>query len=258
MRSTTMIAATLALLAAGPALAETLVMGNEGDYPPFSITNADGSLTGLEPDLARALCAKLGAECEIQAMDFKALIPSLVTGKLNMIVSQLLPTEERKAAVEMTDAILENPETWIAPASYEGEVTPETLSGKSVGIIKGSWNVALVEKYAPDATLKQYDNLAAIKLDLESGRIDIATAGTLAGVRNFIDQPDGAEWKLITPTPELVGDAAYNWAVQKGNTELRDRVNVALGELFADCTYTNIRKKYILVSASSREPASCQ
>ncbi len=258
MRKTGIIAAIAALCWAGQVSAETLIMGNEGDYPPFSITNADGSLTGLEPDLARALCERLKAECTIQAMDFKALIPSLVTGKINMIVSQLFPNEERRAAVEMTNPVLENPETWIAPTGTAKEITPDFLNGKSVGIIKGSWNLPLIEKYAPGAVLKQYDNLPAIKLDLEAGRVDLGTAGTLAAVRNFIDQPDGSKWELITPDKELVGEATFNWAVQKGNVELRDRVNKALKEMFADCTYTKIRKKYISVPSSSQEPASCQ
>ena len=37
------------------AFATSLKLGNEGNYPPFSITNADGSLAGLEPDLAAAV-----------------------------------------------------------------------------------------------------------------------------------------------------------------------------------------------------------
>lgn len=257
MKTKTLLAGMLAALLANSAYADTLKMGNEGDYPPFSITNPDGTLTGLEPDLAKALCAKLGDECEIQAMDFKGLIPSLVTGKLDVIVSQLFPSEERRNAVEMTDAVLENPETWIAAAGLSADITPDFLSGKSVGIIKGAWNVPVIEKYAPGANLKQYDNLAAIKLDLEAGRLDIGTAGKLAAVKNFVDQADGSKWQLITPVTELVGDSKFHWAVRKGNVELRDRVNTAIAAMLEDCTYSGIRKKYFSVPTSSREPSSC-
>ncbi|MDO5604203.1 MAG: transporter substrate-binding domain-containing protein [Paracoccus sp. (in: a-proteobacteria)] len=258
MKSNAIMAGMLAALMASGAYAETLKMGNEGDYPPFSITNPDGTLTGLEPDLARAVCAKLNAECEIQAMDFRGLIPSLVTGKINVIASQLYPSEERRNAVEMTDAVLENPETWIAAAALDGEITPEFLDGKSIGIIKGAWNIIPVQTYAPNATLKQYDNLAAIKLDLEAGRLDIGTAGRLAAVNNFIDRPDGDNWQLIEPVPELVGDSRFHWAVGKGNVELRDRMNEALNALLEDCSYSEIRKAYFSVPTSSREPANCQ
>lgn len=242
----------------GSAQAETLKMGNEGDYPPFSITQPDGTLSGLEPTLARALCKKLGAECDIQPMEFKSLIPALATGKIDMIVSQIFPTPEREKAVDLTIPVLENPEIWITKAGANATVTPETLKGKSIGIIKGAWNVELVKNYAPDATLNQYDNISAIRLDLEAGRIDIASAGKLAALRGFIDAKDGKDWQLVEPVKELIGAGTFSWAVQKGNTELRERVNKALGELYADCTYTNIRKDFFSLPTSSQEPASCK
>lgn len=250
---------SVAVAAAGQsAAAQTLVMGNEGDYPPFSITQADGTLTGFEPTLARALCDKLGAECEIQAMEFSGLIPSLVTGKIDMIVSQLFPNPERAGAVDLTDPVIANPETWILPAGSDEEITASWLSGKSIGVIRGAWNVAALAEYAPDASLRQYDNLGAIKLDLEAGRIDVATAGIYAALANFQEGDDAANWTLVPPEGDLVGNAQYTWAVQKGNTELLSQVNAALEEMFADCTYTEIRKEYFSVRTSPREPDSCQ
>ena len=77
----------LSLSIAAPAQAAKLLLGNEGTYPPFSILGTDGSLSGLEPDLARAMCERMEAECEIVTMDFSALLPSLISGKIDMIVS---------------------------------------------------------------------------------------------------------------------------------------------------------------------------
>lgn len=238
--------------------AEAMKLGNEGNYPPFSITQADGTLVGLEPDLANALCERLGEECEIQAMEFGGLLPSLVGGKIDMIVSQLFPKPERLEATEFTDPVLNNPESWIVPVSGNDEITPEYLDGKSIGVIKGSWNLPLIREYAPGATIKQYDNISGIRLDLEAGRLDVGTAGRLAAAVNVISAENGDSYKLIDPVETLAGNEAYSWAVQKGNVELRDRVNEALEGLFADCTYTNIRKQYIPVAASNREPESCQ
>lgn len=255
---TILAAAAFVACAAGSVSAEALKLGNEGNYPPFSITEADGSLIGLEPDLARALCERLGRECEVQAMEFNALLPSLVSGRIDMIVSQLFPKPERLEATEFTDPVLTNPETWVVPLSGPDEITPEYLDGKSIGIIKGSWNLPLVREYAPGATIKQYDNVSGIRLDLEAGRLDVGTVGRLAAAVNIIAAENGDNYKLIAPIESLMGNEAFSWAVQKGNTELRDRVNKELEGLFADCTYTNIRKRYFEVATSDREPESCQ
>lgn len=71
----TITALTLAgasLFAVTPAQAEKLVLGNEGSYPPFSMVDPSGRLTGFEPDLAREMCKRMKVDCEIVVMDFKA------------------------------------------------------------------------------------------------------------------------------------------------------------------------------------------
>jgi ABC-type amino acid transport substrate-binding protein len=105
--------AVLALVAAAvlwgrAALADTLKFGNEGTYPPFSLLAPDGKLTGMEPDVAREMCKRMNAECEIVTMDFKALIPSMLQGKLDGITSQITPTPERVGKVLFSRVILQN------------------------------------------------------------------------------------------------------------------------------------------------------
>ena len=62
-------------------------LGNEGIFPPFSMVDSDGNLTGIEPDWAREMCKRMNAECEFMVMDFKALIPSMLQGKFDALVS---------------------------------------------------------------------------------------------------------------------------------------------------------------------------
>ena len=59
-------ASALVLLAAKPALAaEKLRIATTGDYPPFTYVGDNDTITGFDVDIALALCAELGAECEI-------------------------------------------------------------------------------------------------------------------------------------------------------------------------------------------------
>lgn len=251
----------MALLAAGgtASAAETLRLGNEGNYPPFSITNADGSLAGLEPDLAATVCEKIDATCEIVAMEFKALLPAMTTGKLDGIVTQLFPKPERLEVSEFTDPILENPMAWAVPAKWDGAVTPASLDGKSIGTIKGNWAIEPLKAFAPGVEIREYDNINQIILELRSGRLDAALAGRLNWIPSLIDAEGGADWRIEPTTGDMAGQVeAYSWAFQKGNTALRDKVNGALTALFEDCSYTKIRKKYFSQATSSREPANCQ
>ena len=60
-------------------------LGNEGIFPPFSMVDSDGTLKGVEPDLAREMCKRMNVECEFIVMDFKALIPSILQGKFDIL-----------------------------------------------------------------------------------------------------------------------------------------------------------------------------
>ena len=52
---------------------KTIRIATEGTYKPFSITKADGSLTGFDVDFMRALCAEMKANCEINPQDWDGL-----------------------------------------------------------------------------------------------------------------------------------------------------------------------------------------
>lgn len=253
-------AGVLSGLLVGPAAAASLElkMGNEGTFPPFSIVDASGQLSGLEPELARELCQRLDATCDIRAMEFKALLPSLISGKIDVIVSQLFPKPERLEKTEFTAPVLVNPNSWAVPHDWSDAITPDTLDGKAIGTIKGSWYLAAMKDWAKDADIKQYENIEQIRLDLLAGRLDLAIGGKLNWIRILLDAEGGDQWKLVDATEPLVGTEAYSWAVQKGNVELRDKINTALADIFADCTYSEIRKRYFSEPTSDQEPAGCQ
>src|SRR6476469_7647524 len=67
-----------AALAAGIALApaavakdwKTVVIGMEGAYEPWNLTDSSGKIVGFEPDLVTDVCKRAGLECKIIAQDW--------------------------------------------------------------------------------------------------------------------------------------------------------------------------------------------
>lgn len=254
---------TAAVLAAGfsvLASAQTLnlKLGNEGTYPPFAILATDGTLTGMEPDLAREMCKRIGAECEILAMDFKALLPSLITGKIDLIVSQLTPLPERLEKTEFSRPVVVNPEGFVVPKDWNKGYDNAAFKGVRIGVQKGSGQSNFIETQRPDAVPVYYENPDQIKLDLLVGRIDAVFGAKINYTIDLIDKPEGRDWKIseedFWPGGEKKG---ASWAAQKGNTELIAKVDKALNSMIEDCTYTKIRKNYLSVKTLPEEPAKC-
>jgi len=63
------------MLLSASAFADKLRVGVEGAYPPFSSVNKDGKLEGFDIEIAQALCADMGVECNLIKQDWDGIIP---------------------------------------------------------------------------------------------------------------------------------------------------------------------------------------
>ncbi|WP_075215274.1 transporter substrate-binding domain-containing protein [Mongoliimonas terrestris] len=260
------IAGSLFAGTAVSARAETLKLGNEGVYPPFSMVDSAGNLTGVEPDLAREMCARMKVECEILVMDFKALVPSMLQGKFDVLISQLTPTPERKEKMLFTQRVVANPMTFVVPANFEYELTKEALAGKGVkiGMQRGGAHIKYIENWLGDSIeYTFYDNPDQTRMDLLAGRINMLFEAKINVTLELINKPEGKDYKLYggeywigeESVPEA--ERGLSWAVPKGKEELLARIDATLSEMIADCTYTKIRKKYLDITTMPAD-AACE
>ncbi|GAM68793.1 lysine-arginine-ornithine-binding periplasmic protein precursor [Vibrio sp. JCM 19236] len=112
-----LLAATIAATAlSGVAQAKewkTVRFGIEGAYPPFSKTEADGSLSGFDVDMANALCKEMEVKCVLVAQDWDGIIPSLLARKYDAIIAAMSITEERKKRVDFTGKYAQIPNKFM-------------------------------------------------------------------------------------------------------------------------------------------------
>ena len=72
-------------------------------YPPMEMFDENQQLTGLDFDLAQALGAKLGVKLELQTQAFDSIIPSLQSGKNDIVMSGMNDTPERQESLDFVD-----------------------------------------------------------------------------------------------------------------------------------------------------------
>jgi polar amino acid transport system substrate-binding protein len=83
-----------------------LVIGMELNYPPFEMTDTAGTPCGVGVDMGRALCTYLHRPIDIQNMPFEGLIPALKTGRIDLIISSMTATDERRKSIDFSDPYL--------------------------------------------------------------------------------------------------------------------------------------------------------
>ncbi|MER2507565.1 transporter substrate-binding domain-containing protein [Amaricoccus sp.] len=237
----------LALMAfAAPAAAQTLRIGTEAAYKPFAYVLPSGELTGFDIDITKALCKQMGVECTITNMAFDGLIPALNAKKVDAIIASMSITEEREKTIGMAGPYYFVPAMFIGAKDAGLEATPEALSGKYVGVQRGSTMSNYVKATFPDARVQAYDTVEAAVLDLGSGRVDLVFADSVV-LSDFLAGKDGAGFAPV-------GDPVYNKeylgsgagiGVRLDDAELKAKFNDALAALIASGEYKTLNDKYV-------------
>jgi polar amino acid transport system substrate-binding protein len=76
-----------------------LKLGTAPVTEPFSYVDGSGRITGFDIEMAGLVAGKLGKKLEVVSMDFGALIPALVSKKVDMIGACIIITDERARKV---------------------------------------------------------------------------------------------------------------------------------------------------------------
>lgn len=76
-----------------------LRFGTSAVTEPFSFIDHSGQITGFDIEIANHIAMALGVELEIVDMDFGAMIPALISGKVDLIGACITISEERAKKV---------------------------------------------------------------------------------------------------------------------------------------------------------------
>ena len=223
---------------------ETIRIATEGAYPPFNFVQADGTLAGLDVDMANALCAEMKAKCLIVPQDWDGMIPGLMAKKFDAVIASMSITEERKKQVDFTNKYYTTPLAIVVPKdSTLTGVTPEALSGKAVGAQAATTQADYAtDKYgAAGADVKLYPTNDEATADLQTGRLDALISDKFVVV-DWLNKAGKECCRLLGDVPGTETEAGI--AIRKGDDALRERFNGAIKAIVADGTYGKIVAKY--------------
>ena len=273
-----------AALAAGFALAptafakdwKTVVIGMEGAYDPWNLTDSSGKIVGFEPDLAMDLCKRAGFECKIIAQDWDGMIPGLKAGKFDVIMDGMAITDERKKEIDFTKPYAASPGSFLAPKDSPLAKAPDAgklinldkdpkdgdaaikgvqaaLKGKTLGVQVSTTHANFAGQYLKDiATVKEYKTTDDRDLDLKSGRLD-AVLEDLPTNMATASKPDGSALAVVGP--EFIGGVfgpGEGMGIRKSDADLTAKFDTALAAAVADGTVKKLSEQWFKADLTPR------
>ena len=216
----------------------TLRMGTNATFPPYESVDDNNNVVGIDADIAAAVAEKLGMQLEITNMEFDSLIPALNADQIDIIFAGMTITEERKESVDCSDSYATGIQSIIVPENSD-IASPDDLAGKKVGVQTGTTGDIYCTDDLGEECVQRFENGVVATQALVNGQIDAVVIDN-EPAKAYVAANEGLK---IVETAYAVED--YAAAINKGNTELLDKVNGALKELKDEGKLDEIIKTYI-------------
>jgi polar amino acid transport system substrate-binding protein len=151
------------------------------DFPPFNYYDEDGTLTGLNVDLAQSLCRELEVECQIRALEWDTLGDAIANGTADVAIASIAITPDSLRRFDFSDIYLHIPGRFAVPrASDLDDVTPEALAGRRISVEAGTAHEAWLKTFYPDAELLSADSAENARRLLREGEADLLFADAMS------------------------------------------------------------------------------
>ena len=84
----------------------TLTMATNAEFEPWEYKEGD-EVVGIDADIAKAVCDKMGYELKIEDMAFEMILATVDTGKADFGAAGMTVNAEREKSVDFTDTYAE-------------------------------------------------------------------------------------------------------------------------------------------------------
>jgi len=235
-----LLAALSALALAGNlahAQDNVLRVGTDATFPPMEFVE-NGKRTGFDIELTEALAKAMGKKVEWIDIDFKGLIPGLISRRFDMAVSAIYITDERKKVVDFTDSYYAGGLVAMIKDNNASIKKLADLDGKKVTVQVGTKSVGYLQQNFPKVQRVEVEKNQEMFNLVDIGRADAAVTGKPAAFQ-YVRTRAG-----LRVLDEQLTTEEYGMALRKDTPELTKAVNAALAKLKADGTYAAIVKKW--------------
>ena len=187
-------------------------------FIPWAMRNKQGEWVGFEIDVANKVAKDLGVTLELMPTAWDAIIPTLQSGKFDVIIGGLSVTPARKEQVDFTEAYSQSGQGVAANKQLASKLKwPDDYNKAEVTFAcrRGAPTCKTIEEMFPKATARQFDDDAIAFQEVINGGAHAVITSEPKPTFFSIQNPD----KLFKPFDGYLTTSVEGFALKKGNPE---------------------------------------
>ncbi len=229
------VAAALATTAAVPAFAQNATQALSSEsvietikkrgvikiglslFVPWSMRDLNGDLIGWELDVGRKLAEDMGVEVEFIPTSWDGIIPALVSGNFDAIISGMSVTATRNLTVNFTDPYAYSGLAVFANIEMTKDMTQEDFNNENIVFAarRGATPATVIAQKFPKAQILLFDEDGAAAQEVLNGNAHATMASQPTPNREVAKYPD----TLHIPFEALYDPRGEGFAIRKGDPD---------------------------------------
>lgn len=192
-------------------------------FTPWSMRDVNGELIGFELDVGRALAEDMGVEVEFVPTAWDGIIPALLAGNFDVIISGMSITPQRNLTVNFTDPYAYSGMAILANSAMTEGMTMDDFNAPDITFAarRGATPATVIANRFPEAELLLFDEDGAATQEVLNGNAHATMASQPTPDREARQYPD----VLTVPFDELIDPTGEAFAVRKGDPDAMNFFN---------------------------------
>ena len=186
-------------------------------FVPWSMRDVNGDLIGYELDVGRKLAEDMGVEVEFVPTAWDGIIPALVSGNFDVIISGMSVTAQRNLTVNFTDPYAYSGLAILANKSMTEGMSLEDFNSPDVTFAarRGATPAVVIAANFPEANLLLFDEDGASTQEVLNGNAHASMAAQPTPNREVARYPE----TLSVPFETLYDQRGEAFALRKGDPD---------------------------------------
>ena len=212
-----------------------LVVGVNSDFAPFefhAMIDGKDTVVGFDMDLAKEVAKDMGVQLELKELSFDALLTTLQSGQIDVIISGMSATEERRKTVDFSDVYYKGIQTLLTTKGNLSKFNSfSDLKDKKIGLQLSSLQDKLMTSLIPDGKYTKIESMNTLFLSLKSNQIDGIVTTKIVCQMAIAANPEFVIAEKVVIDDSSLKSPGVAIALRKGSPSLQKQLNLTVKRL---------------------------